>query len=220
VQPRGGQAQIRGNMPISSDGTTSSHNIKEDGNAIRTNGECPRWITPYQKTSNTNSMSKLVSPKTFQSNKSAKIFKMNGNYSQATINIPVTCDVPIGLIGLPSKSGSNTSLAGVQHCRHSNTRNKSYALSFYVFWATALVSRLIKEVTMYYISQRGAVVTVLNTILISETAFSNITFIQWHETRCQPAALCRITFNYRLSPKQHLAKVAQKPRSFFPGKSR
>jgi hypothetical protein len=34
--------------------TTSSHNIKEDGNAIRTNGERPRWITPYQKTSNTN----------------------------------------------------------------------------------------------------------------------------------------------------------------------
>jgi hypothetical protein len=30
VQPRGGQAQIRGNMPIPSDGTTSSHNIKED----------------------------------------------------------------------------------------------------------------------------------------------------------------------------------------------
>jgi hypothetical protein len=25
-------------MPIPSDGTTSSHNIKEDGNAIRTNG--------------------------------------------------------------------------------------------------------------------------------------------------------------------------------------
>jgi hypothetical protein len=36
-------------MPIPSDGTTSSHNIKEDGNAIRTNGERPRWITPYQK---------------------------------------------------------------------------------------------------------------------------------------------------------------------------
>jgi hypothetical protein len=26
-------------IPIPSDGTTSSHNIKEDGNAIRTNGE-------------------------------------------------------------------------------------------------------------------------------------------------------------------------------------
>jgi hypothetical protein len=34
-------------MPIPSDGTTSSHNIKEYGNAIRTNGERPRWITPY-----------------------------------------------------------------------------------------------------------------------------------------------------------------------------
>jgi hypothetical protein len=43
-----------------------SCNIKEDGNAIRTNGERPHWITPYQKTSNTNPMSKLVSPKTFQ----------------------------------------------------------------------------------------------------------------------------------------------------------
>jgi hypothetical protein len=65
----GGQAQIRGNMPIPSDGTTFySHNIKEDGNAIRTNGERPRWITPYQKTSPyTNPMFKLVSPKTFQS---------------------------------------------------------------------------------------------------------------------------------------------------------
>jgi hypothetical protein len=51
VQPRGGQAPIRGNMPIPSDGTTFSHNIKEDGSAIRTNGERPRWITPYQKTS-------------------------------------------------------------------------------------------------------------------------------------------------------------------------
>jgi hypothetical protein len=30
---------------IPSDGTTSSHNIKEDGNAIRTNGERPRWMT-------------------------------------------------------------------------------------------------------------------------------------------------------------------------------
>jgi hypothetical protein len=49
VQPRGGQVQIRGNMPIPSDGTTFCHNIKEDGNAIRTNGERPRWI-PYQKT--------------------------------------------------------------------------------------------------------------------------------------------------------------------------
>jgi hypothetical protein len=38
-------------MPIPSDGTTFSHNIKEDGNTIRTNGERPRWITPYQKTS-------------------------------------------------------------------------------------------------------------------------------------------------------------------------
>jgi hypothetical protein len=43
VQPLGGQAQIRGNIPIPSDGTTSSHNIKEDGNAIRTNGERPRY---------------------------------------------------------------------------------------------------------------------------------------------------------------------------------
>jgi hypothetical protein len=53
VQPRGSQAQIKSNMPIPSDpdGTTFSHNIKEDGNAIRTNGERPRWITPYQKTS-------------------------------------------------------------------------------------------------------------------------------------------------------------------------
>jgi hypothetical protein len=51
VQPRDGQAQIGGNMSIPSDGTTFSHNIKEDGNAIRTNGERPRWITPYQKTS-------------------------------------------------------------------------------------------------------------------------------------------------------------------------
>jgi hypothetical protein len=46
MQPRGGQAQIRGNMPIPSDCTTFSHNIKEDGNAIRTNGECPRWMSP------------------------------------------------------------------------------------------------------------------------------------------------------------------------------
>jgi hypothetical protein len=37
VQPRGGQAQIRGNIPIPSDGTTSSHNIKKDGN---------EWGTP------------------------------------------------------------------------------------------------------------------------------------------------------------------------------
>jgi hypothetical protein len=39
VQPRGagGQAQIEGNMPIPSDGTTFRHNIKEDGNANRTN---------------------------------------------------------------------------------------------------------------------------------------------------------------------------------------
>jgi hypothetical protein len=51
MQPRGGQAQIMGNMPIPSDSTTFSHNIKEDGNAIRTNGERPRWTTPYQKTS-------------------------------------------------------------------------------------------------------------------------------------------------------------------------
>jgi hypothetical protein len=51
MQPRGGQAQIRGNMPIPSDGTTFSHNIKEDGNAIRTNGERSRWIIPYQKAS-------------------------------------------------------------------------------------------------------------------------------------------------------------------------
>jgi hypothetical protein len=76
MQPRGAQAQIGGNMPIPSDGTTSSHNIKEDGIAIRMNGERPLWITPYQKTSNTNPMSKLVSPKTFQSNKSANIFKI------------------------------------------------------------------------------------------------------------------------------------------------
>jgi hypothetical protein len=41
------QAQIRGNMPIPSDCTTSSHNIKEDGNAIRTNGERPRWMTSF-----------------------------------------------------------------------------------------------------------------------------------------------------------------------------
>jgi hypothetical protein len=41
----------RGNMPIPCDGTTFSHNIKEDGNAIRTNGKRPRWITSYQKTS-------------------------------------------------------------------------------------------------------------------------------------------------------------------------
>jgi hypothetical protein len=46
VQPRGGQSQIGGNMPIPSDGATFSHNIKEDGNTIRTNGERPRWITP------------------------------------------------------------------------------------------------------------------------------------------------------------------------------
>jgi hypothetical protein len=32
-----------GNIPIPSDGTTSSHNIKEAGNAIRTNGERPRY---------------------------------------------------------------------------------------------------------------------------------------------------------------------------------
>jgi hypothetical protein len=51
VQPRGAQAQIRDNMPIQSDGTTFSHNIKEDGTAIRTNWGRPRWITPYQKTS-------------------------------------------------------------------------------------------------------------------------------------------------------------------------
>jgi hypothetical protein len=34
-------------MPIPSDGTTFSHNMKDDGNAIRTNGERPRWITMY-----------------------------------------------------------------------------------------------------------------------------------------------------------------------------
>jgi hypothetical protein len=45
VQPRGGQAQIEGNMPIPSGGTNSSHNIKEDGNAIRTNGERRRCMT-------------------------------------------------------------------------------------------------------------------------------------------------------------------------------
>jgi hypothetical protein len=39
VQPQGGQAQIRGNMPIPFDGTTFSHNIKKDDNAIHTNGE-------------------------------------------------------------------------------------------------------------------------------------------------------------------------------------
>jgi hypothetical protein len=38
MHPRGGQAKIRGNMPIPSDGTTFGHNIKEDGSAIRTNG--------------------------------------------------------------------------------------------------------------------------------------------------------------------------------------
>jgi hypothetical protein len=37
-------------MPIPSDGTTFSHNIKEGGNAIRTDGERSRWTTPYQKT--------------------------------------------------------------------------------------------------------------------------------------------------------------------------
>jgi hypothetical protein len=31
-----------GVIPIPSDGTTFSHNIKEDGNAIRTNGERPQ----------------------------------------------------------------------------------------------------------------------------------------------------------------------------------
>jgi hypothetical protein len=31
-------------MPIPSDGTTFSHNIKEDGNAIRTNGERPHYF--------------------------------------------------------------------------------------------------------------------------------------------------------------------------------
>jgi hypothetical protein len=36
---------------IPSDGATFSYNIKEDGNAIRTNGERPRWTTLYQKTS-------------------------------------------------------------------------------------------------------------------------------------------------------------------------
>jgi hypothetical protein len=48
MQPRGGQAQIRGNMPIPSDGTTSSHNIKENGNAICTNGERPRQDVKYK----------------------------------------------------------------------------------------------------------------------------------------------------------------------------
>jgi hypothetical protein len=48
MQPRGGQAQIGGNMPIPSDGTTFSYNIKEDGNAIRTNGERPRWICNWK----------------------------------------------------------------------------------------------------------------------------------------------------------------------------
>jgi hypothetical protein len=42
---------FQGCTMLMSRGTTSSHNIKEDGNAIRTNGERPRWITPYQKTS-------------------------------------------------------------------------------------------------------------------------------------------------------------------------
>jgi hypothetical protein len=56
-------------MLIPSDGTTFSHNIKEDGNAIRTNGECPLRTRRRP-------MSKFVSPKTFQSNKSAKIFKI------------------------------------------------------------------------------------------------------------------------------------------------
>jgi hypothetical protein len=58
-----------GNMPIPSDGTTFSHNIKEDGNAIRTNGERPRWITPYQKTSIYKSnvrVSKIKVQKTFK----------------------------------------------------------------------------------------------------------------------------------------------------------
>jgi hypothetical protein len=40
-----------GVMLIPPDGTTFSHNIKEDGNAICTNVERPRWTTPYQKTS-------------------------------------------------------------------------------------------------------------------------------------------------------------------------
>jgi hypothetical protein len=65
------------NRAATSDGTTFSHNIKEDGNAIRTNGERPRWITPYQKTSIYKSNVQVsISPKTFQSNKSAKIFKI------------------------------------------------------------------------------------------------------------------------------------------------
>jgi hypothetical protein len=50
-------------MPIPSDGTT-------------TNGERPRWITLYQKTSiYLIPMSKFVSPKKFHSNKSAKNLK-------------------------------------------------------------------------------------------------------------------------------------------------
>jgi hypothetical protein len=57
-------------MPIPSDGTTISHNIKEDGNAIRANGNA--HAGSLRKTSITNRMSKFVSPKIFQSNKSAK----------------------------------------------------------------------------------------------------------------------------------------------------
>jgi hypothetical protein len=75
VQPRGGQAQIGGNIPVPSDGTTFSHNIKEDGNAIRTNGNAHAGSLRTRRSPYTNPMSKLVSPKTFQSNKSAKNLK-------------------------------------------------------------------------------------------------------------------------------------------------
>jgi hypothetical protein len=72
MQPRGGQGQIRGNMPIPSDGTTISHNFKEDGNVIRTNGERHAGSLRTRRREYADPMSKLVSPKTFQSNKSVK----------------------------------------------------------------------------------------------------------------------------------------------------
>jgi hypothetical protein len=64
-------------MPIPSDGTTFSHNIKEDANAIRTNmGHDHAGSLRTRRRQYANPVSKFASPKTFQSNKSAKIFKI------------------------------------------------------------------------------------------------------------------------------------------------
>jgi hypothetical protein len=51
------------------DTTAFSHNIMEDGNAIRTNGERPRWITPYHKTSIYKSYVQVRKPVKLSANK-------------------------------------------------------------------------------------------------------------------------------------------------------